>query len=60
MRVDQLHKASHEIADLTSPDEQVVVAPSGDRGNIHSVTSVRRAPAFAERERIRASPRALD
>ena len=41
----------YEIADLPSPGEQVVVAPGGNggRGNIHFVTSVRRAPAFAEK-----------
>ena len=41
----------YEIADLTRPGDSVVVAPGGvgGRGNIHFVTSVRRAPAFAEK-----------
>jgi GTP-binding protein len=44
-------KPLFDIADLTHPGERVVVGPGGvsGRGNIHFVTSVRRAPAFAEK-----------
>lgn len=40
-----------DICDLTHPGDRVIVAPGGKggRGNIHFVTSVRRAPAFAEK-----------
>jgi len=43
-------QAGELIADLTHDGEQAVVAKGGQggRGNIHFVTSTRRAPAFAE------------
>ena len=41
----------YQIADLTHPGERVIVGPggTGGKGNIHFVTSVRRAPAFSEK-----------
>ncbi len=51
----ELDPDTHEriacLADLTHPDERVIVGEGGHggRGNTHFVTSVRRAPAFAEK-----------
>lgn len=47
---DEEKRAGELIADLTHDGQRVVIAEGGmgGRGNIHFVTSTRRAPAFAE------------
>ena len=47
---EETKEAGEIIADLTHDGERVIVMPGGvgGRGNIHFVTSTRRAPAFAE------------
>jgi GTP-binding protein len=47
---EETREAGEMIADLTHDGERIIVAKGGQggRGNIHFVTSTRRAPAFAE------------